>query len=121
MEIPHRYSVIVQNFRSCFKFELVYSKYILIDPLGNKWEAPEVFEKWRQCVEAGAIQDLNLTKTHLAIVRYGNTFKLCTSVKKNNYKDQTFPIPAEQLADEDPRKKKDPDYVPPKDDEEELD
>ena len=121
MEIPHGYSVIVQNFRPCFKFKLIYSKYILIDPIGNKWEVLEIFEKWRQCVETGAIQELDLFKTCLAIVRYGNTFKLCTSVKKNNYKDQTYPIPAEQLAEEDPREQKDLDYVPPKDNEDELD
>ena len=104
-----------------YKFEPCFTKYIIIDPLGNKWEAPEVFEKWRQCVETNTIQDLDLNKTQLAIVHYGNTFKLCTSVKKNNYKDQTHPIPAEQLAEEDPREKKDPDYVPPKGSDEELD
>ena len=80
MEIPHGYSVIVQNFRLRHKFEVCFSKYVIIDPLRNKWEAPEVFEKWRQCIETNTIQDLNLNKTRLAIVRYGNTFKLCTSV-----------------------------------------
>ena len=121
MEIPHRYSIIIQNFHMRYKFEPCYSKYVLIDPLGNKWEAPEVFEKWRQCVETNTIQDLDLNKTCLAIVRYGNTFRLCTSVKKNNYKDQTHPIPAEQLAEEDPREQKDPDYVPPKEEDDSSD
>ena len=93
----------------------------MIDPLGNKWEVPEVFEKWRQCMETNALQDLDLIKTRLAIVRYGNTFKLCTSVKKNNYKDQTYSIPAEQLAEEDPCEQKDPDYFPAKDDEDDQD
>ena len=80
-----------------------------------------MFVKWCQCVESNTIQDLNLNKTRLAIVRYGNNFKLCTSVKKNNYKDQTHPIPAVELAEEDPREKKDPDYVPPKSSDEDDD
>ena len=71
-------------------------------------------------METKALQDLNLFKTRLAIVRYGNNFKLCTSVKKNNYKDQTFPIPALELSEEDPHEQKDPDYVPPKDSDKEL-
>ena len=121
MEITHRYSIIVQNFRLRYKFELVYSKYVIIDPLGNKWEAPEVFEKWRQCVETNALQDLDLMKIRLAIVLYGNTFKLCTSDKKTKYQSLTHFVPAVQLAEEDPCKKKDPDYFPPKDDEDELD
>ena len=121
MELPHGYSLIVQNFCLCQKFEMCFSKYVLIDPLGNKWEAPEVFQQWHNCVETRTIQDLDLNKTRLAIVRIGNTFKLCTSVKKNNYKDQTHFVPAVELAEEDKREKKDPDYVPPKDSDDELD
>ena len=68
MEIPHRYSIIVLNFHMCYKFEPCFSKYVVINPLGNKWEAPEVFEKWRQCVETNTIADLDLNKTRLAIV-----------------------------------------------------
>ena len=86
MEIPHGYSIIVQNFHLRCKFEPCFSKYVIIDPIGNKWEAPEVFVKWCQCVESNTIQDLDLNKTRLAIVRYGNNFKLCTSVKKTTIK-----------------------------------
>ena len=121
MEIPHGFSIIVQNFHMRYKCEPCFSKYVIVDPIGNKWEAPVVFEKWRQCVESNTIQDLDLSKTRLAIVRYGNSFKLCTSTKKNNYKDQTHPVPALELTEEDPREKKDPDYVPPKSSDEDDD
>ena len=119
MEIPHGYSIIVSNFHLRCKYESCFSKYVIIDPIGNKWEAPEVFEKWRQCVETNTIADLDLNKTRLAIVRYGNNFKLCTSVKKNSYKDQMHLVPVVELAEEDPREKKDPDYIPTKDSDEE--
>ena len=121
MEIPHGYSIIVQNFWFRFKHELCDSKYIIIDPLGNKWSSPKVFNVWRHCVENGEVQDIDLMKVRHMIVHYGNTFKLCTCVKKNKYKDQLFPIPAVALAEEDPHEKKDPDYVPNKDEEDELD
>ena len=82
MEIPHGYSLIVQSFHIWCKHEHVDCKYIIVDPLGNKWQAPEVFTQWRNCVETKTIEDLDLSKTCLAIVCYGNTFKLCTSDKK---------------------------------------
>ena len=122
MEIPHGYSIIVQNFCFQYKFEACFSKYVIINPIGNKWDAPEVFEKWRNCVETRTLEDLDLMKTRLAIVCYGNTFKLCTSDKKSNYQTQTHFVPSVELAEEDAREKKDPDYFPPKDDEDnELD
>ena len=67
MEIPHGYLIIIQNFHMRYKFEPCFSKYIIINPLGNKWEAPEVFKKWRQCMETNTIQDLDLNKTSLAM------------------------------------------------------
>ena len=82
---------------------------------------PRRYSIWRQCIENNEIQDLVLTKTHLTIVRYGNTFKLCTSMKKNKYQDYLQPVPAAQLAEEDPCEKKDPDYFPHKDSDDELD
>ena len=120
MEIPHGFSLIVQSFHLRHKHELVESKYVIVDPLRNSWSSPEVFTQWRSCIENHEIEDLNLTKTRLAIVRYGNTFKLCTSDKKSKYQTQTHFIPALELAEEDTREKKDPDYIPPKDEDEEL-
>ena len=43
MEIPYGYSIIVQNFHYRFKCELTDARYIIINPLRNKWGAPEVF------------------------------------------------------------------------------
>ena len=111
MEIPHGFSLIVQSFHMRFRHELVDSKYVIVDPLGNSWSAPEVFTQWRRCIKNHEVEDLDLSKVRLAIVRYGNTFKLCTSSKKNNYKDYTRFIPALELDEEDPREKSDPDFV----------
>ena len=75
----------------------------------------------------GELSDIDLTKYHVSIVRFGNEFKLATSNRKDNYKIQIFPIssfpdPLFPNADEeDPREKKDPDYLPPKDSDEDLD
>ena len=120
MEIPHGFSLIVNSFHLRHKHELVESKYVIVDPLGNSWSSPEVFAQWHHCVENREVEDLDLSKVRLAIVRYGNTFKLCTSNKKSKYTSQTHIIPALELAEEDAREKKDPDYFPPKD-EDELD
>ena len=103
-----------------YKFEPCFSKYVLIDPIGNKWEVPEVFIQWRNCVETKMLEDLDLSKTRLAIVRYGNTFKLCTSDKKSKYQSQTHFVPSIERADEDKREKKDPDYIPPKEEDDEI-
>ena len=120
MEILHSYSLIIQSFHLRRKHEVANCKYIIVDPLGNSWSSPEVFTQWRICVENGEAEELDLTKVRLAITRFGNTFKLCTSDKKSKYTSQTHIIPSLELAEEDPREKKDPDYVPPKDSNEEL-
>ena len=112
MEIPHGFSLIVQSFHLCFRHELVDSKYVLVDPLGNSWSAPEVFMQWRRCVENHEMEDIDLGKVRLAVVHYSNTFKLCTSSKKNNYKDYTHFVPTLELVEEDSREKKDSDFVP---------
>ena len=117
MEIPHRYSLIVQSFHMRYKHEITYSKFILVDPLGNSWSALEVFDRWRTCVENHELEDINPMKCHLAIVHFGNTFKLAVLDKKSKYTTQTHFIPALELADKDKREKKDPDYFLPKDDE----
>ena len=117
MEIPHRYSLIVQSFHMRYKHEITYSKFILVDPLGNSWSAPEVFDRWRTCVENHELEDIDPMKCCLAIVHFGNTFKLMVSDKKSKYTTQTHFIPALELADKDKREKKDPDYFLPKDDE----
>ena len=120
MEIPHGYSLIVNSFHMPCRHELVDSKYIIVDPLGNSWSSPEVFTQWRRCVENKEVEDIDLTKIRFAIVRYGNTFKLCTSNKKSKYTSQTHIIPALELAEEDPREQKDLDYFPPKDEDDNL-
>ena len=121
MELPHGFSLIMQSFHMRYKHEIAYSKFILVDPLRNSWSAPEVFDQWHSCVENHELEDIDPMKHHLAIVCFGNIFKLTVSDKKSKYQSQTHFIPALELADEDERERKDPDYVPPKDSDEDLD
>ena len=94
MEIPHGYSLIINSFHLRRRHELVDSKYVIVDPLGNSWSSLEVFAQWRRCIENHEIEDLDLSKVRLAIVRFGNTFKLCTSDKKSKYTSQMHIIPS---------------------------
>ena len=91
-DIPSGCSLIVNKFQKPFPFECMASKYILLDPFENKWSSPETFNKWRKAVEAGAMNELNLSKSRLAVVRYGNEFKLCSSLCKTSWKDEIFLI-----------------------------
>ena len=118
-EIPPGHTVIIVKFQKTFNFETVNSKYILIDPLDNKWTAPEVFNKWREVVDHGDLHELDLKQYQLRLVRYGHEYKLTSSLRKTLYKDEIFPIHAKDypLADEDAREQKDPDFEP----DEELD
>ena len=120
MEIPHGFSLIVQSFHLRRSHEHTESKYIIVDPLGNCWSCPHVFTQWRECVEQGEAEELDLTKVRLAITRFGNTFKLCSSDKKSKYNTQIHIIPTLELADEDEHERKDPDYLPPKDSDDDL-
>ena len=85
MEIPHGFSLIVQSFHLRQKHEHTETKYVIVDPLGNSWSCPHVFAQWRECVEQGDAEELDLAKVRLAITQFGNTFKLCTSDKKSKY------------------------------------
>ena len=59
-EVPPGHMVIIAKFWKAYNFEAVKPKYILIDPLDNKWTTPEVFNKWRKVVERGDLHDLDL-------------------------------------------------------------
>ena len=68
MELPHGHSLIVASFRKPFSYEHVKSKYIIVDPLGNKWCSPEVFNVWRETVDARESPDIDQKLYRLAIV-----------------------------------------------------
>ena len=115
MELPHGHSLIIRSFRKPYYYEHVKSKYIIVDPLGNKWTSPEVFNLWHEMVENREMSDIDMKVYHIAIVHLGNEFHLCSSICKNSYKDQIIDVKdAHQLANEDPHEKKDPDFVPTK-------
>ena len=114
--IPPGHTVIIVKFRKTYNFETVNSKYILIDPLDNKWTVPEVFNKWCKVVEHGDHHELDLKQYQLSLVRYVHEYKLTSSLQKTSYKDKIYPIHTKdlQLADEDAREQKDPDFIPDK-------
>ena len=113
MEMPHGHSLIVGSFWKPFSYEKCNSKFIITDPIGNKWTSPEVFNLWREMVESGEMTNIDQKLFHITIVRLGNEFRLCSSVHKNSYKDQVIAVKdVHQLADEDPCEKKDLDYIP---------
>ena len=75
--------------------------------------SPEVFNIWCKTVEVGETSDIDQKLYWIAIVRLRNEFQLCLSNCKKSFNDQIIVVKdAHQLADEDPCKKKDPDYIP---------
>ena len=119
LEMPHGYSLIIGSFRKPFSHEHVKTNYIIVDPLGNNWTSPEVFNIWRETVERGEVPDIDQKLFRIAIVRLGNEFRLCSSSHKKSFKEQIITIKdGHQLADEDKCEKKDPDYVPEESNEE---
>lgn len=111
-EIPPSHMVLIAKFWRTYSFKSVNSKYILIDPLDNKWTSPEVFNKQREVVEKGDLHKIDLKQYQLGLVYFGAEFKLTSSLRKMSYKDEIYPIHASQLADKDTCKMKDPDFIP---------
>ena len=101
--MPHRYSLIVGSYHKPYSYKHCKSKFIITDPLGNKWTSPEVFNLWRETVESSEMEDIDQKLFHVVIVRLGNEFCLCSSIHKNSFKDQIIVVKdAHNLANEDP-------------------
>ena len=88
MELPHRHLLIIQYFWKPFTYEHVNTKFILTDPLGNKWSSPQVFNLWHETIESGEMSDIDQKLIHIAIVHIRNKFKLTSSICKNSYKNK---------------------------------
>ena len=115
MEMPHGHSIIVGSFQKPYSYKNCKSIFILIDPLGNKWTSPEVFNLWHETIESGEMEEIDQKVYQIAIVHLGNEFHLCSSLCKNSFKDHIIPVKdVHQLAEEDPHEK-DPDFVPDED------
>ena len=91
-EIPIGYSLIMHSFRPPFKFEHAKTKYVITDPFGVKWTSPDTFNLWRECVEAGEAKDIDTKIYRVAVVRHPGCFVLASSLHKNKYNEQIFPV-----------------------------
>ena len=102
-EIPISYSLIVHSFHPPFKFKHAKMKYVITDPFGVKWTSPDTFNLWRECVEAGKEKDIDTKIYRVAVVRYPGCFMLASSLHKNKYNEQIFPvqIPGAEQTDPD--------------------
>ena len=91
-EMPNGCSLIVRSWRKTIREKEPHGKYILTDPFGGIWYAPEAFNEWRQGVEAGSFPEVDLEQTRLAIVREGSYFSLCTSKRKHSFHAVLHPV-----------------------------
>ena len=85
MEMPHRYSLIVQSFCQPYSFECVKTEYVITNLLRNKWMSPEMFNQWRCCVENEELSELDMKLYLVAIMWYVNEFKLCSFLHKTKH------------------------------------
>ena len=120
--LPDGYSLIIAGFRKVLPHENVNSKYIILDPFGNAWSAPKVFDIWREEIESRALSSNEFQSHRIALVRDANDFFLAYSDRKTHVNnvvhqvqkdldfsdDEAFP----QADSEDERKKRDPDFHP---------
>ena len=91
-EIPIGYSLIMHSFHPPFKFEHAKTRYVITDPFGVKWTSPDTFNLWHECVEAGEAKDIDTKIYRVAVVRHPGCFMLASSLRKNKYNDQIFPV-----------------------------
>ena len=91
-EMPNGCSLIIRSWRKTIPEFEPHSKYILTDPFGGIWYTPDAFNEWRSGVEAGTFPEVDLEVTRLAIVCEGPHFSLCTSKRKQSFRDVLHPI-----------------------------
>ena len=94
-EMPDGCLLIVRSWRKTIPEKESHGKYILTDPFGGIWYAPEAFNEWQAGVEAGSFPEIDLEVTRLAIVHEGPHFSLCTSKRKQSFHDVLHPISSE--------------------------
>ena len=90
--MPDGCSLIVRSWRKTIPEFEPHGKYILTDPFGGIWYAPDAFNEWRSGVEAGTFPEIDLEVIRLAIVREGVHFSLCTSKRKQSFRDVLHPL-----------------------------
>ena len=120
--IPDGCSLIIAGFRKVLPHENVNSKFVILDPFGNAWSAPKVFDVWREEIDSHALSSDEFVTHHIAIVRDHDEFFLAFSDRKTHVNnvinhlqrdldfsdDDAFP----NTDTEDEREKHDPDFLP---------
>ena len=92
--IPDGKSIIFNYFRKVLPHEVAEgSSYILIDIYENLWVAPEVFLKWQEAVDSGAMKEPEKAAYHYSITCIGNEFWLYWSLKKDLIQSVHHPAP----------------------------
>ena len=99
-EVPVGYSLIIHTFRKPFSFEHAKTKYVLVDPFGEKWTSPETFNLWRECMEKGEAKEIDIKLYHLLLVHLPKYFTLSTLLHKNKYSEQIHTIHMPGSGDE---------------------
>ena len=82
--IPIGCSLIITGYRKVLPHENINSKFIIIDPFGNTWSAPKVFDIWREEIETKALCSDKFVMHRIAVVRDTNDFFLAFSDRKTN-------------------------------------
>ena len=120
--IPIGCSLIIASYRKALLHENVNSKFVIIDPFGNTWSVPKVFDVWREEIETKALNSDEFVTHRIAIVRDDANFFLAFSDRKTHVNnvihelqrdidfsdDEAFP----NVDSEDKREKHDPDFLP---------
>ena len=92
--IPQGKSIIFNFFRKALPHEATEgSAYILIDVYENLWATPEVFLKWRQAVDEGAMKKPEKSAFRYCITRIGDEFHLYCSPRKDSLQSVRHPLP----------------------------
>ena len=87
-------SIIFNYFRKALPHEVAEgSSYILVDIYENLWVAPEVFLKWREAVDTGAMKDPEKSVYRFSITHIGNEYCLYWLLKKDSIQAVHHPAP----------------------------
>ena len=75
--IPKGKSIIFNYYRKVLPHEVSEgSSYILIDIYKNLWVTPEVFLKWQQAIDSGALKEPEKSTLHFCLMHIGDEYHL---------------------------------------------
>ena len=92
--IPNGKSIIFNYYRKAFPHEIIEgSAYILMDIYENLWAALEVFLKWQEAIDAGALKEPEKSSLRFCLTCIGNEFCLYCSPQKDSLQSVKHPVP----------------------------